>query len=98
MGGRDHGGRRVRWLGVAAGALMAAVGAGACSGDSGSGRADEPVTEAEATEALDGMVALAAQQTPTAMAQLCQLALDDCAGFSGGILNATDVALVAPPA
>jgi hypothetical protein len=76
---------------------VALVGIGAC-GDSGSGRADEPVTEVEATEALHGMVALAAQRTPDAMAQLCEASLDDCAGFSGGVINAPGAALMAPPA
>jgi hypothetical protein len=74
------------------------VGIGACSVDGRSARADEPVTEVEATDALEGMVALAAHQTPHAMAQLCEASLDDCAGISGGVLNAPGAALTAPPA
>jgi hypothetical protein len=76
---------------------VALVGTGACGGDSETARADEPVTEVDATEVLDRMVALAAKQTPEAMAQLCDLALDDCAGISGSILNWPSAAQTAPP-
>jgi hypothetical protein len=80
------------------GGVVTLVGIGACSVDGRSARADEPVTEVEATDALDGMVALAAHQTPTAMAQLCETSLDDCAGMSGSVLTEPRGELTAPPA
>ncbi len=41
------------------------------------------VSETEARQAFDEMVALASIQSVRAMEQLCENAVDDCAGFSG---------------
>lgn len=41
------------------------------------------VSEAEARAAFDWMVTVASRQSVSAMEQLCENAVDDCAGFSG---------------
>jgi hypothetical protein len=95
MGRTDRRGAGARWVAAAVVGSWALI---ACSGGGGSGDRPAAVSEREAMVALDGMVALASQQTPEAMAELCELSVDECAGFSGSVITAPDGAQSAPPA
>jgi hypothetical protein len=103
MGGTDRRGAGAWWVVVAVLVVIVVVVVGslgliAGSGGGGPGDQRAAVSEREAMTALDGMAALASQRTPKAMAQLCELSLDECAGFSGGVITAPDGAQSAPAA
>jgi hypothetical protein len=79
------GGKRLHLRALGA-ALVLIAGGAAC----GKHVPPRPVSDAEARTALGVMASLAAQRTPAAMQQLCDMSLDDCAGMSGGIQYAPD--------
>jgi hypothetical protein len=59
----------------------------ACSGPaSQSAHEPEPVTELEATRALERLRVIASAQTTEAMEELCALTHEDCHGFSAAVI------------
>jgi hypothetical protein len=80
-------------MGVLLGALGLVIGAAACAGKPD---ARVPVDDGDARQAFADVVAIAERQTPSAMASLCALSLDECAGMSSPIVTDADGPRTAP--